>query len=220
LKLISGHKQDISQGNNVRDHAGLIDVQETIDASVMENVASFITHAVIAVKGVQDVFGLFGMDIGFLFQKQDQFTAGIDGLYASNRHFLASYLKMVRGFWNEKLFARRNALEHEGWALPDFTYKRMAAGKIQAVEPPVDDLPVSDYLIIMSNRIFSFIENIVVYGIQQKLGSGETIVEIPAGERDPAVVVRFKILPRSEVRMEWDIRYSEDDFCDNPSLSS
>ncbi len=97
LGLIFEHKQKIS-----------LNQSETIDGPVKENVASFLVNGTMAVKGIQNVLALLDLDIGYLFQKQDQFYGGIDDLYASRRHFLASYLKQVRGFWSEKFISRRN----------------------------------------------------------------------------------------------------------------
>jgi hypothetical protein len=64
----------------------------------------------------------------------------------------------------------------------------------------------------MLNRVGGFIENILGHGIKQKIDKNENIVEIPPSERDPRAPVRFKIVLKPEAVMEWDIRYSEDDF--------
>lgn len=213
IELITNHKKNISQNKNLRFHSGYFEVLETIDAPVKENMTSFITNGVMAVKGIQNVLDLFDLDIGYLFQKQDKFYEGINDLYTSGQHFLASYLKQVRGFWIEKFIARRNELEHQGWTIPEFTYKQLGPDKIEAIEPMIDELSITDYSIIMLNRIYSFIENILAHGIKQKIDKHETFVELPAAERNPAVPIRFKIIPRSEAMIEWDIRYSEDDFC-------
>lgn len=215
IDLVSDHKKKLSQNQIVRYYTEDYEVLESINAPVKEYMMSFITNGVSAVKGVQNVLGLFKVDIGCLFQKQDQFYVGINDLYTSGRHFLASYLKQARGFWIEKLITRRNEMEHQGWVIPEFTYKQLGPDKIEAIEPMIDGLSVSDYSIIMLNRICGFIENILGHGIKQKIDQHETIVEIPSMGRNPAAPARFQILPRSEVIMEWDIRYSEDDFCCN-----
>jgi hypothetical protein len=213
IQLTNDHKQKVLQNKIVRFHPGHYEVLETIDAPVKENLTSFITNGVMAVKGIQNVLSLFNLDIGCLFQKQDKFYDGVNDLYASGRHFLASYLKQVRNFWCEKFITRRNELEHKGWIIPEFTYKKLALDKIEPIEPVIDELSVTDYSIIMLNRIYGFIENILCHGIRQKIDQHEALVEIPAAERNPAVPIRFKIVPKSEAVMEWDIRYSEDDFC-------
>ena len=212
IRLISDHKQKLAQNNIVRCHAGSFEVLETIDAPAKENIQSFIANGATAVRDIKQVLGLFGVDIECLFQDRGRFYEGIDKLYAANQHFLASYLKQARGFWIEKFFVRSSELEHRGWIMPDFTYKRLSAEKIEAVEPMIDGLSISDYSIIMLNRICGFIENILCHGIKQKLDRHEAVVEIPPPERNPRAPVRFKIVPRSEAVMEWDIRYAEDDF--------
>jgi len=212
IELVSDHRKKITQNKIVRFHDGHFEVLESIDAAAKENLASFIARGAWAVKGIQDVLDLFDLDIECLFQKPDKFHDGINILYASGRHFLASYLKQVRDFWSEKFIARSDELERQGWTLPDFTYKRLSEEKIEAVEPMIDGLSLSDYSIIMLNRICSFIENILCHGIRQKIDPHETIVEILPSERNPGAPVRFKIVPRPEAVTEWDIRYSEEDF--------
>ena len=63
---------------------------------------------------------LGGVNLGFLFQKQAHFEAGLVTLETIDPR-LAAYLRQART-WSERLLAARNAEEHEGWTLPQVTY--------------------------------------------------------------------------------------------------
>ena len=85
---------------------------------------AFINTAARAIKkGMQDVAAVLGVNIGFLFQKQAAFEAGVATLQASD-HALADYLRQARAVWSELLQDARNAVEHEGWTLPAVRYAR------------------------------------------------------------------------------------------------
>ena len=65
---------------------------------------------------MQDVFAVLNASIGFLFQKQAPFEAGLASLEKSDPA-LAEYLRRTRT-WSERLLDCRNAVEHEAWILP------------------------------------------------------------------------------------------------------
>jgi hypothetical protein len=75
-----------------------------------------------ALKNVQDVMRLLGLDIAFLYQEPASFQIGLAKI--SQTHLdLGAYLDETRAKWSERLTKARNTLEHQGWALPRVMYQ-------------------------------------------------------------------------------------------------
>lgn len=130
---------------------------------------------------------------------------------------MAQFLREVRSKWSEKFILRRNSIEHQGWSLPPVEYKILPGNKVEIIEPEVDGMFLSFYSKYMLNRVMSFIENIVLYAFKSTYEPPIVITEIPINQRRPECPKRFfkelRIPGKIESRfLEWDIRYSEDDF--------
>jgi hypothetical protein len=78
-----------------------IHVDESVDRELGQEAEAFINAAARAIKkGMQDVAAVLGVNIGFLFQKQAAFDAGVAALQASDPA-LAEYLRQARTVWSE-----------------------------------------------------------------------------------------------------------------------
>jgi hypothetical protein len=212
LASVQEHRARLRDANSIKHQPPAIEVPESVQNILSENIRSFLVNGVIAIKHCQDVHSLFGVDIHCLFAKQLNFEKGIENLKTVGHAKLADFLIETRNKWSEPLKIRRNELEHAGWTLQDCSYNITANRAVELIEPEVDGEPISAYVQRMLNRIISFVENSIVYSIQSFLPNFIIIVEIPNSERDPDRPLRFRGSLRGTNEREWEIVYSEIDF--------
>lgn len=212
LASVQEHRTKLQEANSIKRQPHGIEVPESVQKILSDNIRSFLVNGVIAIKQCQDVLRLFGIDFGCLFTKQSNFEKGIEALKAAGHTQLVNFLVETRNKWSEALIKRRDELEHNGWTLPDCNYKVAANHAVELIEPEVDGVPISAYVQRMVNRVISFVENSIVYGIQSLLPNFIMVVEIPNSERDPDKPVRFRVTLRGSNEREWGIVYSETEF--------
>lgn len=210
--LWANYIKKIEMGLIVSFDKNTIHVSESIDKELRDLITSILTNGVIALKGTQNVTNFWGLDIGCLFMKEDNFQKGIEAMRTANELLLADFLTKVRNTWSESFISRRNSIEHQGWLLPQVRFLSVLSNGIGINEPVIDGIPVTKYARLMTNSLISTIENIVAYAIQRVIVYPMIIVEIPQNEREPQKVLRFRFdLDRPEVR-GWQLEYSVTDF--------
>lgn len=142
-KLITGHVEEVRKGTCVVRRGNTIQIDENIDQQLRRQTETFLNSAGRAFKSMQELMRLLGLEIGFLYQKQQSFERGIEKLKKTQPD-LAAYLLEVRAKWSERLTNARNALEHAGWVLPRVRYEDHN-GIVVAIEPMVDGESVSQF---------------------------------------------------------------------------
>lgn len=210
--LWTSYVRKVEMGLVVSFQRNAMNVSECIDKQLRDLITSILVNGVIALKGTQKITALFGVDIGCLFMKQENFKKGIELIKLTNGIELADFLSCVRDTWSEIFIYRRNSLEHEGWVLPEVKFITILTDKIGISEPSIDGVNITRYSRDMTNRLISTIENLIVYSLGTAIKAPMVIVEIPEIERDTSIVERFKLdLDRPGVE-EWKIKYTETDF--------
>jgi hypothetical protein len=209
---VQEHRTRLLDANSIKHQPSAIEVPDSIQNILTENIRSFLMNGVIATKYCQEVLSLFDLDIHCLFARQFNFEKGIKDLKTAGHAKLANFLIETRNKWSEPIKLRRNELEHAGWTLQDCSYKITSNRAVELIEPEIDGEPISAYVQRMLNRIISFVENSIVYSIQSFLPNFIIIVEIPHSERDPDRPLRFRVSLRGANEREWEIVYSETDF--------
>lgn len=68
-------------------------------------------------EGMKNFGRKMGKEIAFMFQKQAAYERGLLALQATDPA-LADYLRETRTSWSQRLIETRNAIDHDGWALP------------------------------------------------------------------------------------------------------
>jgi hypothetical protein len=201
----TAHAAKVASGEVARLKGRTIHVDEDVDRELGQEADAFLNAATRALKkGMQDVANLLGVNIGFLFQKQAGFDAGIAALDASDPA-LAAYLREART-WSERLVDARNAVEHDGWTLPHIAYSRTDSG-VTAAEPIIDGQPASAFAAFILDRLSCFVEEVTAHCLQRKVPTGVTLTEVPRQERPEDVPERF--LPTLSVggMPPWSIAY-------------
>ena len=143
--------------------------------------------------------------IAFFYQKPGSFQRGIAKLTQTDPD-LAAYLAETRAKWSERLTKARNALEHEGWALPRVLYQE-SQGVLTMIEPTVDGDPVSSFTDTLFECLSCFVEEVVVHGLQQEMLEGISLTELERGRREPEAPERFQPALVTGGSVIWRITY-------------
>jgi hypothetical protein len=208
----STHLGKVAAGEIARVKGRSIQVDENIDKELRRHMEGFLNAATRALKqGMQAVAKDLQVDIGFLFQKQGSFEAGLSVLKEADSA-LAEYLRHTRE-WSQRLLERRNALEHEGWTLAPVTYVQKA-GYVEAIEPLIEGQSASQFVATMFDRVVCFVEEVTAHCLQRQMPSGITVSEIAVGDREPDVAERFRLTLAKGGMPAWKIVFDEKPFED------
>jgi hypothetical protein len=139
---------------------------------------------------MQELTKLFGVDIGFLFQKTPAFSAGLSKVQQTDA-VLAAYFGSARQ-WTEKLIGVRNDVEHSGWRLPPVKYTRGATG-LTVEEPQMSGQPVTEFVAFIFDRVCCFVEEITAYCLQYQMPPSLRLEEIAIGNRPLEMPERFRL---------------------------
>ena len=209
--LWHGHARRVAAGEVVRLQAHAIHVDENVDRDLSDELNAFAAAATRALKtGMQAVATHLGQSIGFLFQKAPHFAKHAGSLAASDPA-LADYLRHVRAAWSETLVGRRNAIEHDGWQLPNVLYQRDRQ-IVKASEPILDDQPITVFAASMLDRLTCFVEDVTAHLLQKRMTDGIAITEVPLPERDAETPERFRVTLAVGDLPLWRIAYHADEF--------
>lgn len=206
----STHVRRVAAGDIARIRGRTIQIDESIDSELRQQIESFLNTATRALKqGMRAVAKDLQVDIGFLFQKQAGFDAGIAALEKPDPD-LAEYLRKTRD-WSERLLGRRNAAEHEGWTLPPVTYSQKN-GRVDAIEPLIAGQPASEFVATIFDRLACFVEELTAHCLQRRLPTGITITEVPLADRDKQMPERFRVTLASGGMPAWRIVFHQSSF--------
>lgn len=214
--LIRNHRAKLRDRSIVGYQANAVEIHESIAAPLQEAFSNLVSTAVRATKLLQDVLKYLDLDIGFVFAKQVNYQAGLAKLKQGGDTALADYLAATRLGWSDKLINKRNDLEHKGWRLPDVRYRRGPDGHPEMVEPECDGMPVSEWTATMLPHVLSFVEEMIAYSVQRRLGPDAGLAEVPPDKRDPQNPQRFYFtVPTIQKEAQlWTLRYSSCGFPD------
>jgi hypothetical protein len=183
------HRAKVESGAIVNARGRAIHVSESIDRSLKRDLESFLNTAVRVIKqSLQTLMKDLAVDIGFLFQKESAFQAGVLRIRDSHP-VLAEYLIATR-VWTEPLILMRNNLEHGTISSPKVSYL-LESSPVTAQEPIFGGRPITEFTTEVLDRICCFVEEMTVFGLQKKLPPGFEIAEVPPSERDPIAPQRF-----------------------------
>ncbi|MBN1271125.1 MAG: hypothetical protein JXB26_02545 [Candidatus Aminicenantes bacterium] len=211
--LVEGHRAKLLSGEIVGRQRNAIEIHEAIHHDLRDLLSRFLNSAVRAAKSLQKVTAHLGLDIGGFFANDANFERRMTVLASAGHEPLVEYFRLARQDWSQGLIDRRNALEHEGWVLPDVKYPPTPEGGVSMIEPPVDGVPVSQWVAAMCRHVLAFVENTLAYTFQTMLSRGVAIVEIPKSRRDPSYPQRFRVTLRAvEGVAPWTPQYEPQGF--------
>lgn len=210
-EMWSTHTRKVASGEIARVEKNIIRVDEDISRELRRHVESFVYSAARTLKEGMKHFGRnMGKDVGFMFQKSAAYERGLKTLESTDLP-LASYLRETRTSWSERLINVRNAIDHDGWALPRVEYQAHD-GKVEARQPVIDGQLAVEFVGSMLDRLSCFVEEFVAHCLQCRMPQGVTITEIPVTERLPEAPERFRLTLRHGGLPEWKILYHATTF--------
>lgn len=200
-RLWQEHLEKVESGELARIEGNNISISDSIDEEFRKQFESFVYSTSRSLKqGMQNLSRNFGVDIGFLFQNQEKFEFGLDSL-RSQDSLLSEYLNQTRN-WSDPLISIRNLIEHEGWILPQITYRRSRT-TVFADQPQVFGRSVTEFVGFSFDRFCCFFEDITTYMLQKHLSRNFIITEIPVVERVPHMPERFHITLATRESIPW-----------------
>jgi hypothetical protein len=195
------HRAKVESGAIVSVNGRVVHIRENIDRSMKRDLESFLNTAVRTIKQSLQAFAKdLGVNIGFLFQKESPFQAGVRKTRVSDPT-LADYLLATR-LWSEPLLLMRNDLEHGTSPAPKVSYA-LDNSAVRAEEPIIDGQPITKYANEVLNRICCFVEEITIFCLGRQLPRGFEITEVPHPERDPIAPSRFHVTVTPGGRQPW-----------------
>jgi len=209
-KLFFDHRRKAEAGELVSLQHNAIEIKESIDIPLMQNLSIVINSGARALKSMQFLLTNYGIDIGFLFQKETKYQQGLCDLQVKDA-VLSEYISSVRRSWSEMFMERRNLLEHHGWCLSRINY-RISPDNIEVFEPDIDGLVVTHYTDKMSNRINAFVEELIAYAFSKLLPASYVLTEIPDNKRYPSNPTRFEITLAGPGKVPWVLKYDDTGF--------
>ena len=200
------HEAKVASGQIAR-YTNAIQIDEIINERLNHGIETVIKTAAGAVKSLQHLTKMFGVDTGFMYQQQDAFEAGLVALEATDS-MLADYMREARK-WSHPVQKLRNDFEHASYVAPPVHYDRTPEGGVRAIETPVMGMPLTHFLPILVSRTNRYVEEVLMWCYQRN--SPFPIGEIPIRQRDPVKPERFKFLLDAG-EQPWLIIYSDDEF--------
>jgi len=200
-KCWEDHRAKVAAGIIARIERGSIHIEGSIDRTLKKELEGFLNTSVRIVKHLmQTLAAHHGIDIGFLFQRQAPFEAGMAKLKLTDA-VLSSYLQATR-LWSEPLVLMRNNLEHSTPPSLKVSYVN-ENGSVAAKEPIIGTEPVTEFVKNRLDRVLCFVEELTMYCLQKKLPTGLTLTERPLAERDESVPLRFQLTVASGGLQPW-----------------
>lgn len=210
---VEQHQQKVKSGEIVGWQRNALEIHESINSLLQDDLGRFLNSATRAVKLLQPAAVHLGTDIGGLFVKDLNYENRMRELEAAGRSPLAEYLRRCRTEWSERLVKRRNALEHEGWVLGSVKYLPSADRTVTIAEPTIDSVGVSEWVTRQVAHVLAFVEEIMAEAFAHALPPELILVEIPAADRDPTQPRRFRLgFPALERVVSWKLRYDPAGF--------
>ena len=212
--LVEVHRSRVESVDIQGMQQNAIEIPESIDHELRDLFAHFLITAIRAAKSMQKVTVHFGLDIGGFFVKDSNFEARMNSLEASSHKPLVDYFRFARKGWSQQLILRRNACEHENWLLPDVRYPPTVDGRMRMMEPEIDGITVTRWVVGHCKHVLAFVENSLIYAFQTSLTRhGMAIVEIPIMKRMPEFPKRFRVtIPVVESITPWCPKYEPEGF--------
>ena len=204
------HETRIGSAEIARIEDNNIHILESVDKKMASEFEAFLNTSNRALKtGIQNIGNFLGIDLGFLFKKQNAFENGLTKLRATDPE-LADYLAQART-WTEIVVKARNDLEHSLWSLPKTAYS-LNGGQIEAKEPTISGMKATEFANHYFDRLACFFEEVIARLLQNKMPSGITITEIAAPNRTGDAPERFRITPEVGGNDPWKIQYHATSF--------
>jgi hypothetical protein len=176
----------------------VVEFDKTKNIQIQKEFSSIIENSSIAIKNHLQALlkEVFDLNIGCLFQSEDNFNQGIATLAEYKLFVLARYLKSIR-FWTHHLIEEIwNGSKHKKWKLDSVGLKLETNSGHKIILPEINNTPVNIFSNQLVNRCCLVVENLIVYGVLYNRSIPINVVEIPKMDRYVYLNKRFKVIPK------------------------
>jgi hypothetical protein len=211
-KTFTEYQQQLARGEGVQIQGNVAQVdKKKIDREIRTKCEEVIGTSCRVIKDrMQVLLRTLGLDIGFLFQKDGAYSAGLAKMRLQNSA-LADYLHQTRTKWSEHTILCRNNFEHT--IAGQLKVKLQFLGNsVTAPEPQVEGQPVTVFVSHIADRVCCFCEDLLAHALQSNMTAGVSITEIRLAERKPEIVERFQPALVGGGALLWTIAYHDSKF--------
>lgn len=213
---LSDHHRRLENGEIVTIRGNAVFVIEPINELLRDDVAKLLVNATMAVRGIQKVTKLLGLDISYFYQTdKEKREKAIKRQQLTENDPLLVYLELSRSSWYRGLVEVRNALEHGDWTLPRGQHKSSEHFRVEYVEPHIENEAISAYCARTLGQVCAFAEDVIAHALTRVIGNRGhrwDVYEIPIVGRNGADPRRFVIDVRDRREPHWVIRYNTQGF--------
>jgi hypothetical protein len=197
-ELKNQHIKEVEEGTAVKFHPnGQISIIRTIDDKYRASFKEFFIKGEMVVNGIPRVGEVFGLKTAFFFKKEPTFRKGVEELkkdWNSLAEFIINHLENARLNWYDNFNKIRNDIEHRAIKISKTTYSLNSESKVQVIFPTSEaGVDLVDVLDSLLEKLLELVEACIVFFFSTKLKPGYFIKDIPVQERNPSMVVRYKL---------------------------
>lgn len=175
----------------------VIRINETIDTELNMVFKDFFIRGRIAFDGLIKLAGFMGYNISFAFSNEKKYLEKREKFLSQNSdNKYQKFCEMIDGnrkAWHSTFIKIRDAIEHDGFKLPEIEYVLDKDDRIKAIYPTINSQGIEIILEICWINLFHLCEDIIVFLLSTKLRDPLIIISIPEDKRDPSHPVKYKV---------------------------
>lgn len=199
--LIAKHTETIKSGLDGKYHGHQIDIINPIDDQLNIFFKDFFIRGAIACNSLISHTRYLGYNVGFLFaENEKKYRQGLINfpLKQDDDRFkiLSQMISGHKSAWYVQFRDLRDAIEHQGWALPAIHYRLNEEGKVEIILPSFGTQTLLEILMICWENLTNFCEEILVYVMSLQLKDDQMMVQIKPEHREPILPVRYAVRHR------------------------
>lgn len=209
---VQAHNEKMKSGAIVSHQRNAVTISESIDSELTDELGKIYERGYAATQRLQAITRMLGLEIGFLFQKESNFLAGIEAARAAGRPELAAYLQAIRTTWLQAFMAARVAFTHSGTSSLSCEYKGAPGVAVEVVLPTIEGVPIDSYARVTASRLIRACEDLLAYAVASSIEKPVVLAEIPREARDPSIARRFVTGLEGQGVPGWILQYEAEDL--------
>ncbi|XOA43054.1 MAG: SEC-C metal-binding domain-containing protein [Candidatus Nealsonbacteria bacterium] len=199
MKLIKNHSEKIKKKEicEYKPEDPVIRINETIDNELNMAFKDFFIRGNIAFRGLIKIAGYMGYNISFAFSHKEKYLKKKEKFLVNNSDDkFQKFCEMIendRKTWRSTFIKMRDAIEHDGFKLPEIKYVLDKNDQIKPIYPTINYQTIEDVLEICWLNLFRFCEDTTVFLLSTKLRDPFIMVSIPRDKRDSVNPIKYKV---------------------------
>lgn len=176
---------------------GVIHIREAVDMELNMAFKDFFIRGNIALKALVKLTGYLGYNMSFAFTDEKKYQSKKDKFLKAHpeKEFVeyVALLEQDRKNWYSLFIEIRNAIEHDGFELPNINYLLGEDDEIKTFYPTINNQDLQDILEKCWQNIFSLTEEMIVFLMKHKIQEPFTILHVPEARRSEKMPFKYVI---------------------------